>query len=390
MNKNATARLDFKVQAEASGSRARACSFTSLHNNVLTPVFMPVATVGALRSQNTDLVEAIGFPVLLANTYHLLLRPGMSVFEEFEGIHNFIQWPRSVLTDSGGFQAFSLSKNVKITEDGAVFRSYIDGRRFVLGPETSIAAQRAIASDIMMAMDQCISSTADEAACLNAVEITARWAKRSLAARAGSPQSLFGIIQGACFPGLRKRSAAQITSLEFDGFAIGGLAVGESAEARNDMTELTASLMPKDYPRYLMGVGTPLDLLEAVHRGVDMFDCIMPTAMGQQGVVFTRTGKLELRRGVYKTDKRPIDAECSCPACMKYSRAYIHHLIKCGEYYGSQLAGLHNLTFYSDLMAAMRAHILDDSFAAFYSKNKDILNMRDEEFPPLPPKRKRH
>lgn len=389
MNESAVARLDFKVQSIASGSRARACSFTTLHNHVLTPVFMPVATVAALRSQNTDLVEALAFPVLLSNTYHLLLRPGTDVFEKFGGIHNFMNWPRSVLTDSGGFQVFSLSRNVKMTEDGAVFRSYIDGRRFVLSPETSIAAQKTINSDIMMAMDQCISSTADEAACLKAAEITARWAERSLSARGSSEQSLFGIIQGACFPELRRLSASQITSLPFDGFAIGGLAVGESATERNDMTELTAELMPADYPRYLMGVGTPLDLLEAVHRGVDMFDCIMPTAMGQQGVVFTRTGRLELRRGVYKTDERPIDVECGCPACGKYSRAYIHHLIKCGEYYGSQLAGLHNLTFYRDLMSAMREHILNDSFAAFYIKNREILNKRDEEFPPMPSKKRK-
>ena len=389
MNVNLQGRLGFNVEAKAESSRARACSFSTLHNQVQTPVFMPVATVAALRSQNTDLVEALDFPVLLANTYHLLLRPGTDVFQKFGGIHNFMHWPRSVLTDSGGFQVFSLSKKVKITEDGAVFKSYIDGRQFVLSPETSIGTQRIIGSDIMMAMDQCIASTADEAACLKAAEITARWAERSLTARGDSTQSIFGIIQGACFPELRKLSASQITSIPFDGYAIGGLAVGESSDARNDMTELTASLMPENYPRYLMGVGTPSDILEAVHRGVDMFDCIMPTAMGQQGVAFTRTGRLELRRGVYKFDERPIDSECKCPACSKYSRAYLHHLIKCGEYYGSQLVGLHNLTFYRDLMADIRSHILAGSFALFYSEKKDILQQRDEEFPAKSPRRKK-
>ncbi|PKL15404.1 MAG: tRNA guanosine(34) transglycosylase Tgt, partial [Spirochaetae bacterium HGW-Spirochaetae-5] len=319
-------RLGFTVEAEAENSAARASTFTTLHNTVQTPVFMPVATLAVLRSQDTTAVEDLGFPVLLANTYHLLLRPGTDVFQKFGGIHKFMNWKRSILTDSGGFQVFSLSKDVKITEDGAVFRSYHDGRKILLSPETSIGTQKIINSDIMMAMDQCIPSTSELSLCRDAADITARWAERSIAARGDSHQSIFGIVQGACFPELRKMSAKQITSLPFDGFAIGGLAVGETEDERKDMTEFTASLLPRNYPRYLMGVGTPIDLLEGVHRGVDMFDCILPTAMAQQGVAYTSHGRMELRRGIYKFQDRPLDENCSCPACSRYSRAYLHHL----------------------------------------------------------------
>lgn len=383
------ARLDFKIEARQNNSSARACTFTTLHNTVQTPVFMPVATLAVLRSQDTTDVEQLGFPVLLANTYHLLLRPGTDVFRKFGGIHKFMNWPRSVLTDSGGFQVFSLSKDVKITEDGAVFKSYHDGRKILLSPETSIQTQRFINSDIMMAMDQCVPSTSDESLCRTAADITARWAERSIAARGDSLQSIFGIVQGACFPELRRLSAQQISSLPFDGFAIGGLAVGESEEERKDMTELTASLLPENYPRYLMGVGTPIDLLEAVHRGVDMFDCILPTAMAQQGVAYTSHGRMEMRRGIYKFQDRPLDENCSCHACTRYSRAYLHHLTKTSEYYGGNLIGIHNLTFYRNLMSTMRDHILQGTFDSFYKEQRVQLIRDDEEHPVTPPKTKK-
>lgn len=382
-------RLKFKVEAGTAGSSARACTFTTIHNTVQTPVFMPVATLAVLRSQDTSHIYEMGFPVLLANTYHLLLRPGTAVFRSFGGIHRFMNWKRSILTDSGGFQVFSLSKDVKITDDGALFKSYHDGSKLLLSPETSIETQKIINSDIMMAMDQCIPSTSEESLCRNAADITARWAERSLAARGDSLQSLFGIVQGACFPELRKRSTSQITSLPFDGFAIGGLAVGESENERKDMTELTASLLPGNFPRYLMGVGTPIDILEAVHRGVDMFDCILPTAMAQQGVAYTSHGRMEMRRGIYKFQDRPLDENCSCPCCVKYSRAYLHHLTKTGEYYGGNLIGIHNLTFYRNLMESMRSEILSGTFSSFYTENKEKLSMDDEEHPVNPPKRKK-
>lgn len=384
MNSISNKRLNFRVEAEARGTKARASRLTTLHNEVETPVFMPVATRAVIRTQDMAAVDELGFPVLLANTYHLLLRPGTDVFRKFGGIHKFMNWERSVLTDSGGFQVFSLPNAVKITEEGAAFRSYHDGRTILLSPEKSIETQKFIGSDIMMAMDQCIPSTSGPGLCEESVELTARWAERSLAARSDSPQSIFGIVQGACSPALRRRSAAQITSLPFDGYAIGGLAVGETGDERNDMTELTASLMPRDYPRYLMGVGTPIDLLEAVHRGVDMFDCILPTSHGQQGVAYTSEGIIELRRGVYKFSDRPIDENCSCPACRRYSRGYIHHLIKTGEYYGGNLVGIHNLTFYRNLMSSMRHHIIAGDFYSYYIEQRDILVRGDDNHPPVP------
>jgi queuine tRNA-ribosyltransferase len=354
----------------------------------MTPIFMPVATLAVLRSQDTEAVKALGFPVLLANTYHLLLRPGTGVFLKTGGIHNFMRWDRSILTDSGGFQVFSLSKDVHITDEGARFRSYMDGSRIMLSPETSIETQKIIGSDIMMAMDQCVQSTLEKKICSEAVDITARWAERSLAARGDSPQSIFGIVQGGCYEDLRRRSAAQITALPFDGYAIGGLAVGETGEKRNDITELTATLMPPDYPRYLMGVGTPLDILESVHRGVDMFDCILPTALGQQGVAFTSRGRIEMRRGIHKFSDRPLDENCSCPCCSRYSRAYLHHLIKSAEYYGGNLLGLHNLTFYKNMMDTIRSRILEGTFLTYYNEQRVLLGLDDIDNPVTPPKKK--
>jgi len=388
MNHLQQKRLNFTIEGTTKNSSARAGTLTTLHNTVRTPVFMPVATLGVLRDQDTSAVEDLGFPVLLANTYHLILRPGLEVFELFKGIHSFMKWPRSILTDSGGFQVFSLPGAVNISEEGAAFRSYLDGKIIMLSPETSISAQKTIKSDIMMAMDQCVPSTSELSVSKEAMEITARWAERSLSARGNSKQSIFGIVQGACSPELRKTSAQQITSLPFDGFAIGGLAVGETADERKDITELTASLLPQNYPRYLMGVGTPLDLLEAVHRGVDMFDCIIPTAMAQQGIAYTSHGRIDLKRGVYKFSQRPLDKECSCKACTKYSRAYLHHLVKTGEYFSSNLIGTHNLTFYENLMTTMRKHILDNTFISYYNDAKDKLGRRDEDNPVISPKAK--
>jgi len=382
-------RLNFTCNAVAPDTSARAGTFTTQHNIVQTPVFMPVATFAALRTQTMATPRDIGFPVLLANTYHLLLRPGTEVFDRFGGIHRFMNWDRSILTDSGGFQIFSLSESFSIDEEGARFRSYVDGKEHMLSPESSIAAQRSIGSDIMMVLDQCISSKSEENACRKSIDLTARWAKRSLAARGDSPQALFGIIQGACFPDLRKVSAVQVTSLPFDGYAIGGLAVGESADERKDITELTAEMMPKERPRYLMGVGTPIDLLEAVHRGIDMFDCILPTAMGQQGIAYTASGKIELRRSVYKFSTAALDETCTCTACTRYSRAYLHHLVKTDEYYGAFLIGQHNLRFYHTLMDQMREHILGGTFRSYYNDKREELVRCDDEHPKKPPRIKR-
>ncbi|MEO8440232.1 MAG: tRNA guanosine(34) transglycosylase Tgt [Spartobacteria bacterium] len=379
-------RLNFRVDAEAPGSRARAATFRTLHNEVKTPLFMPVGTKATVKAQLPRTLEEAGTQILLANTYHLLLRPGPEVFRRTGGIHGFMSWDRAVLTDSGGFQIFSLPHACAMSEEGAVFQSYLDGRTILLSPEVSVETQIAIGSDIMMALDQCIASTADEAAARAALGVTHRWAARSLAARGDSPQSIFGIVQGALFPELRRESAATLGEMPFDGFAIGGLAVGEGRSEREDICEFTAQLLPPDKPRYLMGVGTPLDILEAVHRGIDMFDCIMPTQLAQRGAVFTSRGFLQMRRGVYKFSDDKLDPECHCPTCARYSRAYLHHLTKASETLGWQLLGKHNIHFYHQLMRDIRASILAGRFTEFYREKRLILQESDREYPVQHPK----
>jgi len=384
-----TSRLDFRVEATAEGSRARAATFRTLHNVVQTPIFMPVGTQATVKAQLTQSLEDAGSQILLANTYHLLLRPGPEVFDQLGGIHRFMSWPRGVLTDSGGFQIFSLPHARSMSEEGAVFQSYLDGRTILLSPEVSVMTQRSIGSDIMMVLDQCIPSTADFATARAAMEITHRWAARSLAARGESRQSIFGIVQGALFPELRRESAAALAEMAFDGYAIGGLAVGEDKSAREDTCEFTAELLPEHLPRYLMGVGTPLDILEAVHRGVDMFDCIIPTQVAQRGGAFTSRGFLQLRRGVYKTSDEALDPECSCPTCARYNRAYLHHLTKSKETLGWQLLGQHNIYFYHRLMREIRQSIFERRFLELYHAKRLLLQEDDLDNPVNRPKVKR-
>lgn len=371
----------FRLQAECPGTKARAGVLRTLHGEVETPVFMPVGTQAAVKSLDMQAMKLAGSRILLANTYHLLLRPGPEVFHKFGGIHKFMNWDGPVLTDSGGFQIFSLPAARLMTEEGAQFRSYVDGRMHMLSPETSIAMQRAISSDIMMVLDQCIPSTASHSDAKAAMELTHRWAVRSQAAKEDSNQALFGIMQGACYKDLRKKSADFLSALDFDGMAIGGLAVGEGKELRDEFTELSASFLPREKPRYLMGVGTPLDILEAVHRGVDMFDCILPVALARTGIAFTSAGKFRLRRGAYKFADEALDSECRCSTCRLYSRAYIHHLIKSSEMTGWQLLSTHNLNFYHCLMTDMRANILSGNFESYYHRMREILNRDDEENP---------
>lgn len=379
-------RLNFKLEAVATGSRARAATFKTLHNEVKTPLFMPVGTQATVKAQTFDTLLESGSQILLANTYHLLLRPGPEVFRHFGDIHRFTGWEKSFLTDSGGFQIFSLPHARDMREEGAEFRSYVDGKLHLLSPEVSIGTQVAIGSDIMMVLDQCIPSTADEATARAALEITQRWAVRSLKARGDSPQSMFAIVQGALYPELRKRSADGLTQLPFDGFAIGGLAVGEEKHEREDMCEIAAAMLPADRPRYLMGVGTPLDLLEAVHRGVDMFDCIIPNKVAQFGTAFTSRGILQLRRSVYKFSEEKLDAACLCPVCRKYSRGYLHHLTKTQEPLGWTLLGQHNIWFYHQLMREIRQSILEDHFLALYNEKRQFLQVEDMDNPAVPPK----
>jgi queuine tRNA-ribosyltransferase len=289
-----------------------------------------------------------------------------------------------VLTDSGGFQIFSLPHSRRMDEAGARFQSYVDGKMILLSPELSIGMQKSIGSDIMMVLDQCIPSTAPKPLAIEAMHLTHRWAERSLRARGDSPQSMFGIVQGACFEDLRAQSAEFLTRLPFDGFAIGGLAVGESKQEREDFTELAAGMLPRELPRYLMGVGTPIDILEAVHRGVDMFDCILPSQLAQRGVAFTSRGKLQLRRSVYKFSEDRLDPECECHTCRSYSKAYLHHLNKTEEVLGWHLLSRHNLAFYHGLMSRIRESILSDRFLDFYRDQRQRLVRTDDENPSTP------
>ncbi len=374
-------RLTFQLDASATGSRARAARFRTAHNEVLTPTFMPVGTHASVRGQRRDDLLESGAQVLLANTYHLLLRPGPKLFEQVGGIHGFMNWPRSVLTDSGGFQIFSLPNSRSMHEDGAEFKSYVDNQTICLSPELSIATQKSIGSDIMMVLDQCVPSTVDHDTARRAMDLTHRWAQRSLDARGASPQALFGIVQGACYQDLRLESAGYITQLPFDGFAIGGLAVGESSAQREDCTATVTDCLPTDRPRYLMGVGTTRDLLEAVHRGVDMFDCILPTALATQGVAFTSLGRRDLRRAAYQGMDAALDPACACYTCKTHSIAYLRHLRATHDSQATQLVGLHNIHFYMQLMRTMRQHIVAGTWLAFYHAQREVLDARDSYGP---------
>ena len=368
--------IRFSVGARDSGSRARRGRLETRRGSVETPLFMPVGTRATVTGLAPEDLHTLGAPIILANTYHLLLRPGPELFRRVGGIHAFMRWPGPVLTDSGGYQIFSLPNDRTISEAGARFKSYVDSRFHLLSPERSIEVQTAIGSDIMMVLDECIDSTADEATTRAAMERTHRWALRSLAAhqaneRAGDSsgtrqgQALFAIVQGGVVPALRRESAAFLKEHPFDGFAIGGLAVGDSRAQREEMTALTAELLPADRPRYLMGVGTPPDLLRAVACGVDLFDCVMPTTMAWQGTAFTSTGRVRVTRAPNRLSDDPLDAACACATCKNFSRAYLHHLMKCGEPLGPRLLSMHNLTHYIGLMAEARAAIDAGDYAAF-------------------------
>jgi len=382
-------RLNFTLENTAPGSKARAATFTTLHGEVKTPVFMPVGTQATVKGQTVETLKTNGSSVLLANTYHLLLRPGPEVFRAFGGIHRFMNWDGPVLTDSGGFQIFSLPGDRAMNEEGARFKSYVDGALHLLSPETSIEMQKAIGSDIMMVLDQCIPSTAPYEQAEAAMHLTHRWAERSLRARGDSPQALFGIVQGACHPELRKQSAAFLRQLPFDGLAIGGLAVGETHEERYRFTDLATDHLPTHLPRYLMGVGTPIDILEAVHRGVDMFDCIIPSQLAQRGTAFTSHGRMHFRRTVYKFQDEPLDAQCDCHTCRHHPRGYLHHLVKADEMLAWQLLATHNITFYHRLMREMRESILRGDFLAYYERKRPDLMRNDEDNPCTHPKKTR-
>ena len=349
---------EFGFRRIATDGEARSGELTTSRGLVRTPAFMPVGTAGTVKAMYLDQVHALGSDILLGNTYHLMLRPGAERVARLGGLHRFIGWPRPILTDSGGFQVMSLASLRKISENGVSFRSHIDGRSYQMSPERSIEIQGLLGSDIQMQLDECIALPAEEAQVARAMELSLRWAQRCAAAFGNQPErAMFGIVQGGDVPHLRERSAVSLTAMDLKGYAIGGLAVGEPQAIMLDMLDVVCPLLPADRPRYLMGVGTPDDIVKSVARGVDMFDCVLPTRAGRHGLAYTRRGKVNLRNARHAEDPRPLDEESDCPAARDYSRAYLHHLVKSGETLGAMLLTWNNLAYYQDLMKGLRQAI---------------------------------
>jgi len=360
-----------KFEVVATDGAARAGRLTTTHGIVETPVFMPVGTHGTVKALGPDDLQAAGAQIVLANTYHLFLRPGHEVVRELGGLHRFMGWDGVILTDSGGFQVFSLSKLRKITDAGVEFRSPVDGSTHFLSPEIAVQVQQALGADIIHPLDECLAYPASHEAAQRSLELTLRWAARSKAAhvgRAAASQAMFGIVQGGTDEELRTRAARATVELGFDGYAIGGMAVGEPKQAMYDLTALVASLVPAGQPRYLMGVGKPEDLVEAVARGVDMFDCVLPTRNARNGQAFTADGPVTLKQARYARAAAPLDAECACYACRDFSRAYLRYLFMSGELLAYRLLTLHNVTFFLRLMREMRSAIAEGVFGPFQAR----------------------
>jgi queuine tRNA-ribosyltransferase len=364
--------MPFAFELTHTSGPARAARLDTDHGSVETPVFMPVGTQATVKATLPSALEGdIGAQIILGNAYHLFLRPGVDVLEGAGGLHRFMAWPRPILTDSGGYQVFSLAGLREVDDDGITFRSHIDGERQRFTPEVVVEAQARIGADIVMSFDYCTALPCERDEAERAVELTTRWARRGLAVRGARfrhydhEQVLFGIVQGSSYPDLRRRSLCELLELDFPGYAIGGLSVGESKDETWEMTDIVAEGLPADRPRYLMGVGTPVDLVDGVSRGIDMFDCVMPTRNGRNGTVFTRDGKVVLKNARNAGDLGPLEDGCGCHTCRHFSRAYVRHLFAAGEILGPVLATHHNLYFYCETMRRMRAAILNDGFESW-------------------------
>ncbi|MDK2856472.1 MAG: queuine tRNA-ribosyltransferase [Bacillota bacterium] len=366
----------FVVTAKSSECRARRGRLTTAHGTVTTPVFMPVGTQATVKTLTPEELRELGVEIILSNTYHLYLRPGADLIAEAGGLHNFMHWDGPILTDSGGFQIFSLGSLRRLTDEGVVFRSHIDGSEHYFTPEKAVRVQELLGSDIAMVLDECIAYPAAYEEAAKAVERTTRWARMASAAHRRSDQALFGIIQGGTFPDLRLRSLHELVALDFPGYAIGGLSVGEPKEVMYEILDLVVPRLPEDKPRYLMGVGSPDCLWEGVERGVDMFDCVLPTRIARNGTVFTQSGKIVVRNAAYARDFGPLDPQCDCYVCRNYTRAYIRHLIKANEVLGIRLTTYHNLYFMMRLMEKIRAAISQDRFAT--AKEEFFAHYKDE------------
>jgi len=356
---------------EHTDGKARAGTIRTDHGEISTPAFIPVGTHGSVKAIEPRELREIGYRMILANTYHLYLRPGREVIQEAGGLHRFIGWHSTILTDSGGYQVFSLANLKTISEHGVEFRSHLDGSLYLFTPENVIDTQRVLGADIIMVLDDCVPYPCDRREAEKAHELTIQWAgrcKNRFAANEslyGHEQTLFGIVQGSVYDDLRRNSAERLVDMGFDGYAIGGLSVGEPAEVMYAMADLCTSILPREKPRYLMGVGTPVDLLESIERGVDMFDCVLPTRNGRNATVFTQNGSLSLRNAAFKNDFTPIDLDCQCYACRNFSRAYLRHLFQAKEILALQLSTIHNLHFYRYLMEQAAGAILEDRFSSW-------------------------
>ena len=356
----------FALDIHATDGSARTGILHTGRGDIRTPAFMPVGTVGSVKAMLPESVRQTGADIILGNTYHLMLRPGAERVARLGGLHKFCGWERPILTDSGGFQVMSLAKLRKITEEGVRFQSHIDGATEFLSPERAMEIQRLLGSDIQMVLDECPALPASEEVIEQSLALSMRWAKRSKAAFGEQPgRACFGIVQGGTFPHLRARSAAELREIGFDGYAVGGLAVGEPQSAMFETLDALTPLLPPDKPRYLMGVGKPGDIVGAVQRGIDMFDCVLPTRSGRNAQAFTWQGTLNLRNACHAEDQAPLDPDCRCPACRRFSRAYLHHVVKANEIIAAMLLTWHNLAFYQDLMAGLREAIAAKRLAAF-------------------------
>ena len=366
----------FSFQVIAKQGKARAGVLTTPHGNVETPIFMPVGTQATVKSLTPAQLDEIGVQILLSNTYHLYLRPGAEIIESFGGLHQFMRWEKPILTDSGGFQVFSLGDLRKIDADGVTFKSHLDGSTHRFTPEKAIQLQEQLGADIIMAFDEC-SDPENFQYSLEAMKRTHRWAERCIKAKRRKDQALFGIVQGGIHPELRERSAVFLTSLDFPGYSIGGLSVGESKPDMLRTIELVNQILPDEKPRYLMGVGTPLDLVEGILRGVDMFDCVLPTRLARHHAAMTLSGRMNLSKAVYKKDSSPIDKTCSCYTCRNFSRAYIRHLIKANEILAATLLSIHNVFTLVELSKVLRRHIINKDFDIYAQKILANLNKED-------------
>ena len=371
---------EFPFHIIATEGQARTGKLSTPRGDIATPAFMPVGTAGTVKALYLDQVRAAGTDIILGNTYHLMLRPTAERVHSLGGLHRFMGWSHPILTDSGGFQVFSLSDLRKMSEDGVEFRSHIDGAKLFLSPERSIEIQAdLLGADISMQLDECVGNPCEHENAARAMRLSARWGERSKTYFGQRDrQALFGIVQGSTYPDLRKESAQRVTETGFDGYAIGGLAVGEGHEAMCDTISLTAPLLPQDRPRYLMGVGKPIDIVEAVARGIDMFDCVLPTRSGRHGQAWTWDGPVNLKNARFAEDDAPLDAMSSCPASRDYSKAYLHHLFKAGEYLAPMLLSWHNVAFFQAMMAVMRRTIAEGSFSAWRGDMRARWMAQDE------------